>query len=101
MVKMLLACAGGLSSSMVTQKMKAAAKAQNLDLDVDATSVGNVPSMIDGVQVLLLGPQMAHAKKNMEERFGDKCKVMVIDMMDYGRMNGEAILNKALALLKN
>ena len=90
MVKMLLACAGGLSSSMVTQKMKAAAKAQNLDLDVDATSVGNVPSMIDGVQVLLLGPQMAH-----------KCKVMVIDMMDYGRMNGEAILNKALALLKN
>lgn len=80
-------------------KIAEAAKSRGLELDIDAVSVDAVPSHIDGTQVLLIGPQMSHAKNNLEERFGDRCKVMVMDMMDYGRMNGEAILDKALALI--
>lgn len=97
MINMLLACAGGLSTSMVMTQIKKAAKEKGIEVYVDATSVDAVASMIQGVDILLLGPQMSHAKGDMEKRYGNTCKIMVMDILDYGRMNGESILNKAIA----
>jgi PTS system cellobiose-specific IIB component len=47
---------------------------------------------------LLLGPQIAYAKKEAVEAAGDK-PVAVIAMVDYGRMNAKKILDDAVKLM--
>ena len=51
--------------------------------------------------VVLLGPQIKFALpeiKKLTDQAGNK--IGVIDMMDYGMMNGEKVLNMALELLE-
>ena len=51
-------------------------------------------------EVLLLGPQIEYLADEMKEQYEPKgIKVAVIDMMDYGTLNGEKVLKDALALL--
>ena len=53
------------------------------------------------VDVLLLGPQVRFMKSQFETKLADKgIPVDVIDMKDYGMMNGEAVLGTALSLMK-
>ena len=50
--------------------------------------------------VVLLGPQIKFALpeiKKLTDQAGNK--IGVIDMMDYGMMNGEKVLNMALELM--
>lgn len=49
--------------------------------------------------IVLLGPQVRYQKSQVESMAGD-VPVAVIDMRDYGTMNGEAVLEKALRLIK-
>ena len=51
--------------------------------------------------VVLLGPQIKFALPEIK-KFTDQAgnKIGVIDMMDYGMMNGEKVLNMALELLE-
>lgn len=49
----------------------------------------------------MLGPQVRFMKGQFETKLADKgIPVAVIDMKDYGMMNGEAVLNTALELMK-
>ena len=51
--------------------------------------------------VALLGPQIKFALpeiKKLTDQAGNK--IGVIDMMDYGMMNGEKVLNMALELME-
>ena len=51
--------------------------------------------------VVLLGPQIKFALpeiKKLTDQAGNK--IGVIDMMDYGMVNGEKVLNMALELLE-
>ena len=51
--------------------------------------------------VVLLGPQIKFALpeiKKLTDQAGNE--IGVIDMMDYGMMNGEKVLNMALELLE-
>ena len=49
---------------------------------------------------MLLGPQVRYLKKKMEARVNGRIPVEVIDMKDYGSMNGKAVLEKTLAILE-
>ena len=49
--------------------------------------------------MLLLGPQIAYAKKDAEAAAGST-PVAVIAMVDYGRMNAKKILADALKLMR-
>ena len=51
--------------------------------------------------IILLGPQVKYEQAKLQamaDPFGKK--VAVIDMMDYGMMKGDAVLDKALKLME-
>ncbi|MFD1064872.1 PTS sugar transporter subunit IIB [Oceanobacillus locisalsi] len=98
MKKIILACAGGFSTSMLVEKMKAAAAAKGLEVSVDACAESKVNDYLPA-DIVMLGPQMGHKEKEIKEVVGLDIPVMTIDMMDYGMMEGEKVLNQALELM--
>ncbi len=99
MVNIMLVCAQGMSTSLLVLKMEEAAKAQNIEAKIWATGNGHIQDEYMNADIILLGPQVRFRKKAIEEQIKNKCPVAVIDMSDYGTINGMAVLKKALVLL--
>ena len=99
MKNILLVCDAGISTSMLVQKMQTAAKEQGLEVGIEAKSVTEAAKVIDNVDVLLLGPQVGYQKGEMETLAAGRIPVEVIDMRDYGTMNGKKVLAHALELI--
>ena len=101
MTKILLACAEGMSTSLLMNKMKDYAKQKGLsDITVEATNVSGLDSKMasDKPNILLLGPQVRYMQNQLQNSLD--IPVDVIDMMDYGMMKGDKVLDKALSDLK-
>ncbi|WP_051456936.1 PTS sugar transporter subunit IIB [Brochothrix campestris] len=95
----MLACAAGMSTSLLVTKMEEAAKARGLDAKIYAVSVSEVPAQLEKerLDIILLGPQVRYTEKQVAQQIGDRdVKLAVIEMRDYGMMNGEAVLATAL-----
>lgn len=99
MKNILLVCNAGMSTSMLVQKMQAVAKEQGIEVAIQAKSVTDAANEIDKVDVLLLGPQVGYQKGEMETLAAGRIPVEVIDMRDYGTMNGKKVLSHALELI--
>lgn len=97
MRKILLACAGGFSTSMLVERMKKAAKDKGLEIIIDAAAESDIESQ-KPFDIIMLGPQMGHAEGELSKTYPD-IPVTTINMMDYGMMNGEKVLDAALKLL--
>lgn len=93
-------CSAGMSTSLLVNKVLDAAKARGVDIDVWASSEAEAKSKYDDVDVILLGPQVKFLLGKVKEAVeGKGVNVDVIDMTNYGRMNGEAVLDQIVALL--
>ena len=95
-MKVILFCAGGLSSSLLVNKVKDAAKKRNIDLQFEAYGSRSF-SKLEGADALLVAPQVRHMKKTYDEMV--KLPTAYIDFKSYGSMDGDAVLNLALDLL--
>ncbi|WEG73769.1 PTS sugar transporter subunit IIB [Vagococcus intermedius] len=98
----MLVCSAGMSTSLLVTKMQKAAEEQGLETDIFAVSASDAdPSLANkDVDVLLLGPQVRFMKAQFEKKLepmGIPCAV--IEMKDYGMMNGENVLKAALELM--
>lgn len=98
MRKILLACAGGFSTSMLVERMKESAKNKGLEIVIDAAAESDIESQ-KPFDIIMLGPQMGHAEGELSKTYPD-IPVTTINMMDYGMMNGEKVLDAALKLLE-
>lgn len=99
MKQITLVCAAGMSTSMLVQKMQKAAQAQNIDVEIRATSESSFKEYADKTDVLLIGPQVGYLENDFKEKYEPQgIKVSVINTADYGMMNGEKVLADALAL---
>lgn len=96
-MKILLICSAGMSTSMVVKKMQEQAAVQGLDADISAVGTAAAKAEAPKADVILLGPQIRFMEKQIKADY--QKPTMVIDMMDYGRLDGAAVLKKALALL--
>ncbi|WP_238900744.1 PTS sugar transporter subunit IIB [Clostridium sp. YIM B02500] len=99
MIKIRLFCAAGMSTSLLVNKMKDAAKIRGIEANIEAFPEGQMDKHLDGVNVALLGPQVEYTlgkAKKICEPLG--ILVDVISMVDYGMMNGEKVLDFALRL---
>ena len=98
MTTIILVCSAGMSTSLLVTKMEAAAEGK--DIKIFAVSEAEAIKYFDEVDVLLLGPQVRFLKRKLEKALeGKNIPVDVIDSIDYGTMNGESVLAKALELL--
>lgn len=97
MKNILLVCAAGMSTSLLVNKMKAAAKERGLEINIDALPVSECSRVIDSVDMVLLGPQVRFQKPQVDALVKGRVPVEVIDMRLYGTMNGKAILEQVIA----
>lgn len=98
-MKILLICAGGMSTSIVMKKLKAYSDEKGLGLqEVVARGAGDFQEVYRGYDVILLGPQIAFKKAEIQKVVGDK-PVGVIAPADYALANAENIFKQVHALL--
>lgn len=100
MKKILLVCSAGMSTSLLVTKMKAAAEEKGIEIEIDALPVAECSTVIDTVDIVLLGPQVRFQKPQVEKLVNGRIPVEVIDMRLYGTMNGKAILEDTLNKIK-
>ena len=98
MTKIVLLCAAGMSTSALVRKMKDAAKAEGYECDISAHSVAEAKNY-QSADMILLGPQVRYRLKEVQGELPNN-KVEVIDMKDYGMMNGKAVLDHVRKVLE-
>lgn len=100
MKHILLACSAGMSTSLLVSKMEEAAAEKGIDVKIWAVAQDKAFTELEKADVLLIGPQMRFLKKKFEKAAEEtNIPVDVIDPVSYGRVDGEAVLEKAMALL--
>lgn len=99
MVKILLVCNAGMSTSVLVQKMMKVVEKKELDCKIWALSSSEAKTINEEVDVVLIGPQLKFAINEVKKIFPDK-PVAAIDMRTYGMMDGEGALKQALSLVK-
>ena len=90
MKKILLCCSAGMSTSLMVNKMQKVAADKGIEVEIWAEPMDKASSEVPKADVVLLGPQIKFALpeiKKLTDQAGNK--IGVIDMMDYGMMNGE------------
>lgn len=98
----MLICAAGLSTSLLVSKMKKAAEERGIDADIFANSANEADSVLakKDIDVMLLGPQVRFMKSQFEKKVeGKNIPVDIINMQDYGMVNGEKVFQTALDLM--
>ena len=98
MIRILLACAGGMSTSLLMTKMQEEADKRGIEISVEAHSEKSVENYLGQFDVLLLGPQVRYVLPKVKKLLDGKYPVEVIDMRDYGTMNGSKVLDTALKI---
>lgn len=97
-MRILLVCNAGMSTSMLVQKMEMAAKDMGIDLEITAMGFIAAERDVKHWNIAMLGPQVRHQLKALQKAAGD-VPVEVIDMRDYGTMNGKNVLKRALDIV--
>ncbi len=103
MKKIMLVCAAGMSTSLLVTKMIAAAKEMGDEIEIFALPISEGEKKLAEVDCVLLGPQVRFQKAQIEKAIAEQkldLAVAVIDMKDYGMMNGKAVYQTALGLMK-
>ncbi|MFT7053593.1 MAG: PTS system cellobiose-specific IIB component [Psychromonas sp.] len=100
MKKIFLCCAAGMSTSMVVSKMKQAAVAKGIEVEIIAVGMNEFDATLANFDCCLLGPQIKYKQAEFKAK-GDAAgkPVGLINAMDYGMMKGEKILDEALAMI--
>jgi PTS system cellobiose-specific IIB component len=100
----MLICNAGMSTSMLVTKMQIAAETQGLDVDIFAIAAAEATNKLEQrkIDTVLLGPQVRFMQKQFEEKLTPLgIPVEVINMTDYGMMNGEKVLNQAVSMINS
>lgn len=97
MKKIVLLCAGGMSTSILVNKMKKAAEELGKDYFIDAFAIDSAETTAADADCVLLGPQAVYRKNEIEALIS--CPVEGIDMVTYGMMDGKKALDQAMRLI--
>ena len=101
MKKIMLVCAAGMSTSLLVTKMEKAAAAMGDEVEIFALPISEGEKRVGDVDCILLGPQVRFNLGKIKEeaaKVNPGLPVDVIDMKDYGMMNGAKVLDFALEL---
>lgn len=98
-MKIVLCCAGGMSTSLLMNKMLDYAKQNNIAVEIVAVPLHKSKESLEIADILLLGPQVKYEYDNLKDLADKKgVKLAVINMQDYGMMKGDKVLIDALKL---
>ncbi|MBR4162684.1 MAG: PTS sugar transporter subunit IIB [Solobacterium sp.] len=98
--RIVLFCAGGMSTSLLVTKMREAATLAGKDYSIDAYGLTEVDTYGPDADCILLGPQVRYALKQLQNKFPGK-PIDGIDMRVYGTMNGKGAVEIARKLMND
>ncbi|WP_163100192.1 PTS sugar transporter subunit IIB [Peribacillus alkalitolerans] len=100
-MKIILVCFAGMSTSLLVSRMEKVAAQRGIDSTILAMPATEIYDELDGADVVLLGPQARYALDEVKKEAEPKnIPVAVIDSILYGTMNGEAVLDMALGMVR-
>ena len=91
MKKIILFCAGGMSTSILVKNIKKSAMDHGFEVSVEAHPVSSAKVVGPAADLVLLAPQVRFQEKNIRKALPD-VNLEIIDMRTYGRMDGEKIV---------
>lgn len=101
MKKIFLCCAAGMSTSMLVERMKQSASSRDVAVEITAVPVSDFEQIVTEADVILLGPQVKFQLQSLRAAAAPHgVPVDAIDMMQYGSMQGDKVLDHALSLVK-
>lgn len=98
MRNIILLCNMGMSTSLMVNRMKAAAGKTGYECEIKAYALQKVGKVIETADILLVGPQIEYEIPRLREEYPGK-RFESIDIADYGRMNGEKVLEHVKKVL--
>lgn len=98
MKRILLMCMGGFSTGMLMEKMKTAAEMRGEEVEIKAIAASGLADHIADYDCLLIAPQISYMENEVATKYPD-FPYYLIEPVDYGRLNGEKVLNEALSLI--
>lgn len=103
MVKIMLACSAGMSTSLLVTRMEKAAAEKGIEAKIWAVSESQltIEYAADPADVILVGPQVRFRLNAIKEQVKNAIPVDVIDMRTYGMMDGAKTLEQALKMIEN
>jgi PTS system cellobiose-specific IIB component len=82
--------------------MKQSAASRDIAVEIAAVPVSDFDQIISEADVVLLGPQVKFQLQSLSSAAAPHgVPVAAIDMMQYGSMQGDKVLDHALSLLAN
>lgn len=92
-LKITLACAGGVSTSILCNRIVKECADRGFETECKAYGAGGLKAeQVEGSNVILIGPQVSYMEDDVVRRFPD-IPVRLMSMMDYGTMNAKNIVN--------
>ena len=95
-MKIMLVCAGGMSTGILVNKIKKYAADNDLNITVNAYGIGTFTENMNQYDLLLLAPQVSYKEADVRE--ASSIPVGMIQSMDYALGNAEAIVKQAKEL---
>jgi PTS system cellobiose-specific IIB component len=100
-MRIILACAAGMSTSILANNIKRVAQERGADVTVDAMSTSALDEAVwRSADVVLVGPQMRHQLETITKQGAQyQVPVAAIPPQDYAMANGQSVLEQAIALV--
>jgi PTS system cellobiose-specific IIB component len=99
-MRMLLICAGGMSTSMLVKKLEKYAAEHGIDPFVcEAHGAGDLPEIYKNWDVVLYGPQVSNRAEFFRQTVGPDFPLGKIEPPDYAIGNSEHIFKLANKLM--
>ncbi len=95
-MRVMLICQAGLSTGIMKEKIKEAAKKEGKEIEMQAVGLDSFEPLIPDCDFILLGPQIKYAEKNIRKVVQNRVPVMMIESIDFGRMQGEVVYKKMM-----
>lgn len=91
-MNVLLVCSGGVSASIFMKKLKQMAEDEKIKMKLSACSISHVSN----TDVLLLSPQVAYARKQLQPFVCDESHIIQINSFDYASLNTNNVLHEII-----
>ncbi len=98
MKNLYLFCSAGMSSSVIAKKMQDLANEKNINVKISYFPESKIDEKSTEADLILLSPQIRYREPDIKKNYPNK-PYYVIDMIDYGMLKADNILDKCLKLI--
>ena len=98
MRRIVLICDDGVSANALVRKMNGYAQQIGYECRIEAYGLEMVKSKAGGADIILIGPQIRFAEKEIKAAVGD-VPMFVMEMRDYGAQRADVFIEKCRRIL--